>query len=105
MSKMSARTPAGWKNGPAGVSKGKMQVFAPSAAQRRLLVELLATELDGDIGLRFADSARQPTLQQLVALGLVSRVQSWFVLTGAGRELAGRLAERMLGLPTLEGCA
>ena len=82
-----------------------MEIFAPSAAQRRLLVELLANELDGDISLRLADSAQELALQQLVALGMVSRVQSWFVLTGPGRELAGRLADRMLGLPTLEGCA
>ena len=83
-----------------------MEVFAPSAAQRRLLVELLANELDGDINLRLADSDRESALQQLVALGMVSRVQSWFVLTVPGRELAGHLADRMLGLPSaLEGCA
>lgn len=83
-----------------------MEVFAPTAAQRRLLVELLANELDGDIGLRLADSARESALLQLVALGLVSRAQSWLVLTGPGRELAERLADRMLGLQSpLEGCA
>lgn len=82
-----------------------MDFFAPSAAQRRLLVELLANELDGDTNLLLADSARDRALQQLVAVGMVSRVQSRFVLTGPGRELAERLADRMLGFPSLEGCA
>lgn len=73
-----------------------MEVFTPSAAQRRLLVELLASEFEGSIDVRL-DSARATTLSQLVELGWVSRCQGWFVLTRAGQDVAHHLSDRMLG--------
>lgn len=82
-----------------------MEVFAPSTAQRRLLVELLVGELANEPTVR-VDSTRRSALAQLEASGMVSRERSLFVLTQAGRQLAGHLADRMLGLPTrLEGYA
>lgn len=82
-----------------------MEVFAPSAAQRRLLVELLASEFEGSIDVRL-DSARATTLDQLVELGWVSRCQDWFVLTRAGQDVALHLTDRMLGAPgRIEGFA
>ena len=73
-----------------------MEVVAPSAAQRRLLVELLASEFEGSIDVRL-DAARATTLAQLVELGWVSRCQGWFVLTRSGQEIALHLTDRMLG--------
>jgi hypothetical protein len=82
-----------------------MEVFAPSVAQRRLLVELLASEFEGSLDVRL-DSARATTLAQLVELGWVSRTQGWFVLTRAGQEIALHLTDRMLGSSArLEGYA
>ncbi|MCR9160598.1 MAG: hypothetical protein ACE37F_21205 [Nannocystaceae bacterium] len=82
-----------------------MEVFAPTAEQRRLLVELLANEFEGTLDLRL-DPARATTLAQLVAQGWVSRSQGWCVLTRAGQEIAIHLADRMLGVERrIEGCA
>ena len=69
----------------------------PSSAQRRLLVELLASELDGDGTVRLDDPGREGAFQELLGSGLVSRAGTWVALTRAGRELAGRIAEHMLG--------
>lgn len=69
----------------------------PSNTQRRLLVELLASELDGDGTVRLDDPSRAGAFEELLGSGMVSRAGGWVVLTQAGRELARRLADHMLG--------
>lgn len=81
-----------------------MEIFAPSAAQRRMLVELLANEFEGSLVVA-GDAARETTLTQLVGLGWVAQTQGWFVLTPAGQDLAHLLADRMLGASRVEGYA
>lgn len=74
-----------------------MEVVKPSRLQRRLLVELLASELDGDGTIRLDGPGREGAFQELLGSGMVSRAGTWVVLTQAGRELAGRVADHMLG--------
>ena len=82
-----------------------MEIFAPSAAQRRMLVELLANEFEGSLVVA-GDAARETTLTQLVGLGWVAQTQGWFVLTRAGQDIALHLTDRMLGAPgRIEGYA
>lgn len=69
----------------------------PSAMQRRLLVELLASELDGDDTVRLDDASREVAFEELLGSGMVSRAGTWVALTQAGRELASRIADHMLG--------
>jgi len=75
-----------------------MEVVTPSSAQRRLLVELLASELDGDGTVRLDDPGRELAFEQLLGSGMVSRAGSWVALTQAGRELASSIADHMLGV-------
>ena len=83
-----------------------MEVLMPDAGQRRLLVELLANELAGDTSVRVVGLERETALGEIVALGLAVRSPGCATLTHAGRTLAQRLADHMLGLqPRLEGCA
>lgn len=70
----------------------------PSAAQRRLLVELLASEVDGDGTVRLDDASREVAFEELLESGMVSRAGTWVALTHAGRELANRLADHMMGV-------
>ena len=74
-----------------------MKVVAPSSMQRRLLVELLASELDGDGTIRLDGPGRELAFEQLLGSGMVSRAGSCVILTQAGRELAGCIADHMLG--------
>jgi len=69
----------------------------PTSMQKRLLVELLASEFDGDGTVRLDDPGREMAFEQLLGSGMVSRAGSWVALTQAGRELAGCIAEHMLG--------
>lgn len=87
-----------WKNRRVRVSNVRtVETFAPNAAQRRLLVELLAAELDGDVALRLGP-ARLHDATLLAGHGFVARSAGWVSLTPAGRTLADRLSARMLGL-------
>lgn len=74
-----------------------MEVVMPSRMQRRLLVELLASELDGDGTVRLDDPGREVAFEELLGSGMVSRAGTWIVLTQTGRELASRIADHMLG--------
>ncbi|MGH1343978.1 MAG: hypothetical protein ACRBN8_20635 [Nannocystales bacterium] len=65
--------------------------------QRRLLVELLASEMDGDGTVRLHAPDRELAFEQLLESGMASVVGQRVVLTRAGRELAGRIADHMLG--------
>ncbi len=69
----------------------------PSAEQRRLLVELLASELDGDGTVLLNEPGREVACEELLGSGMLARVGTWIALTRAGRELATGLADRMLG--------
>ncbi len=74
-----------------------MEVVTPSRMQRRLLVELLASEFDGDGTVQLDDPGRELAFEQLLGSGMVSRAGKCVALTHAGRELAGRIADHMLG--------
>jgi len=82
-----------------------MEVYVPSIIERRLLVELLAGELEGDPSVCIGGSGRDVALQRLVGRGMVARDRGGFVLTDAGRDLADRLADHMLGVPGQLDCA
>ncbi len=84
-----------------------MEIFTPTAAQRRFLVELLAAEMDDDGPVWVTDPSRREAMEELAAHGFLVRVDAWAIaLTERGRDLAERLAAHMLGLrPRLEGCA
>lgn len=74
-----------------------MEVVTPSRMQRRLLVELLASEQDGDGTVQLNDPMRELAFEELLGSGMVSRSGRWVALTRAGRELASRIADHMLG--------
>ncbi len=84
-----------------------MDVFAPNAAQRRFLVEMLAAELDEEGPLWVGEHDRRAVMEQLASQGLVVHIDAWALgLTEHGRSLAERFADHMLGLSLqLEGCA
>ncbi len=69
----------------------------PNSMQRRLLVELLVSELDGESTVRLDDRGRALAFEALLGSGMVSRAGTWVALTHAGRELASRIADHMLG--------
>jgi hypothetical protein len=105
VSKMTLRSTFDWKIPRVECRTDGMEVFALSAAQRRMLVELLASESEGSTDVRL-DSARGATLDQLVELGGVSHCQGGFVLTRPGQDVALHLADLMLGAPgRIEGYA
>lgn len=87
------------------MSNQAVDVFSPDAAQRRLLVEVLASELEGHEPMRLVP-ARISVAAELCERDLVRIGVHGVSLTPEGRALARRLADHMLGLgPHAESCA
>ncbi|MBV1861218.1 MAG: hypothetical protein KUG77_22565 [Nannocystaceae bacterium] len=97
MSKVTGWSAADWKFRLPECRTLWMEVVTPSGMQRRLLVELLASELDGDGTVRLDDPGRELAFEGLLGSGMVSHAEGWVALTEAGRELAGCIADHMLG--------
>ncbi len=82
-----------------------MDVFAPTADERRLLVEMLAAELAEDEPVAVRSTTRHHTALALAASRLVAWLDAWTVaLTPEGRSVARQLADHMLGISSPRAC-